>query len=111
MSNPNWSAKKNRKVARRGMAQVRAKFAATCPGCSNAMKVGDAIFRNALDQWVCGSCARPTSAAKVTEARRRTVDWEHDEAHAPHSMSYPCDICDALPELRDVEKLVASRTT
>ena len=109
MSNPNWSPKQNRRAARRGIVQVRAKFAATCPGCSSNMKIGDAIFRNPLDQWVCQQCARP--AAKVREAPPRRVQWELDESHVPHSMSYPCDICDELPVLRDVEKPVASRTT
>lgn len=111
MSNPNWSVKKNRKVARRGMAQVRAKFATTCPGCSKPTKVGDPIFRNALEQWVCARCARPTSTANVGEAPPRTVDWEHDESHVPHSTSYPCDTCDALPVVRNVDELVATRTT
>ena len=109
MSNPNWSPKKN-KVTSAGIAHTRCKIAdSVCPRCKEPIRVGATIYRYD-NQWVCIGCARPAKVPVVRHVTKpRQPDWEHDTRHVPHSMSYPCDTCDQLPVLRDVDRYQRTR--
>lgn len=114
MSNPNWASKKNQAAKRRAVRAKRAECrinGAHCRQCRKSIKLGDDIYLDPDDRWICLNCIHVIEARTPAtgDTTRKPTGWEHDDTHVPHSMSYPCDTCAKIPVIRDIADLLETR--